>query len=89
MKHFNSKEKIDYSKHPIEWLNRKDINGDTTLFIACQLDDSIAIDIFQVYPDAIKQQEGWSGYKNPFHVACCQSGFIPTLGLMKKEDPYH
>ena len=84
--HFESEEEIDYSKDPIEWLTRKDVNGDTPLFIACQLDDIIAIDIFLVYPDAIKQQDKWSGYRNHFHVACCHSGFIPTLRIMKNED---
>ena len=84
--HFHHKEIIDYNKDPIEWLNKKDENGNTPLFVACQLDNCIAIDIFNVYPVAIKQQSGWSGHKNPFHVACFHSGFIPTLRLMKKED---
>ena len=84
--HFNIEEEFDFNKDPIEWLNRKDVNGNTPLFIACQLDNCIAVDIFLTYPEAIKQQPGWSGHKNPFHVACCQSSYIPTLRLMRKED---
>ena len=83
--HFNNKEIIDYSKDPIEWLNKKDENGNNPLFVACQLDNCIAIDIFKVYPDAIKQQSDWSGHRNPFHVACFNSTFIPLLRLIRKE----
>ena len=67
-------------------MNKKDENGNTPLFVACQLDDCIAIDIFSVYPDAMKQQSGWSVHRNPLHVACFHSGFIPTLRLMKSKD---
>ena len=84
--HFHYKEIIDFSKDPIEWLNKKDENGNTPLFVACQLDDCIAIDIFNLYPDEMNQQSGWSVHRNPFHVACFHSGFIPTLRLMKSKD---
>jgi ankyrin repeat protein len=86
LENFKSVEEIDWNNDPSSWLNKKDINGNTPLFIACQLENSIAIDIFRLYPDAITEQQKWAGCKNPFHVACFHNYNVTLLQQIKKKD---
>lgn len=66
------------------WLTSKDHNGNYPLFIGCQLDgmEQLSLHMINIFPDAIKQ-EGWSGKKNPFHLACAAGNINIIIQLLK------
>ena len=84
---FNYAEEMDWNKDPIEWLQKKDTNGHYPLFVACQLLNPIAENIFDIYPEAVTQELQWSTFTNPCHVACRFSNYVPRLRKIKKYNP--
>lgn len=84
---FSCEEELDWNKDPIDWLNKKDILGNYPLFVACQLLDPIAEDIFDIYPDAVTLEQQWSKFTNPCHITCRFSNHVPRLRLIKKQNP--
>jgi ankyrin repeat protein len=57
---------------PVETLIKKDDDNKCLLFIACQHNgyESFALRLWQLYPSAAIDQDGWENYRNPLHIAC-------------------
>lgn len=67
-------------------LRKKDVNGNYPLFIGCQIisEDPLCIRMIEIFPEAIKQ-DGWTGKRNPFHLACAY-GKLNLLSKLLKID---
>lgn len=67
-----------------DWVRKKDHNGNYPLFIACQLDgkEQLSLEMIKNFPEAIKQ-DGWSGNRNPFHLACAYGKVSLISQLLK------
>lgn len=70
----------------IALLREKDVNENYPLFIACQLisEDQLSLRMIEIFPEAIKQG-GWTGNRNPFHLACAH-GKLTLLSKLLKID---
>jgi ankyrin repeat protein len=67
-----------------DWLMKKDINGNSPLFVGCQLEREVQLSLhmIEIYPYAIKQK-GWSGNINPLHLACAYNKLNLLIQLLQ------
>jgi ankyrin repeat protein len=70
----------------IDLLREKDVNGNYPLFIGCQFisEEQLSLCMIEIFPEAIKQG-GWTGNRNPFHLACAH-GKLTLLSKLLKID---
>ena len=65
-------------------LRKKDLDGNYPLFIGCQLisEELLSLHMIEIFPEAIKQ-DGWTGNRNPFHLACAHGKLTLLIKLLK------
>lgn len=65
-------------------LRKQDVNGNYPLFIACQFisDEPLSLHMIEIFPEAIKQ-DGWTGNRNPLHLACAHGKLTLLIKLLK------
>jgi ankyrin repeat protein len=69
---------------PIDSLKMNHINNKYLLFIACQYIgyERFALRLYEVYPEAAIDQDGWNNYRNPLHIACSEGRLDIVIQLV-------
>lgn len=85
MQKYNFSMSVTDNNHNIQdWLSKKESNGNSLLFVLCQLEREIQLSLhmIEICPYAINLNE-WSGNINPFHLACGNGKINLIIQLLK------
>jgi ankyrin repeat protein len=73
---------------PIESLQMKYVDNKNLLFFACQYNgyEGFALRLWELYPGAAIDQDGWVNHRNPLQIACSEGRFDIASKLLEYSD---